>query len=319
MEDKNSIPAEARPLLVVIAGPTASGKTQVAVELAKQLQTEILSFDSRQCYRGMNIGTAKPTSEEQRGIAHYFIDSHPVAEPMDAALFADYGQVILDKLFKKYKVIVAVGGTGLYLKALTEGLDLIPEIPTEIRNKARDLYQNEGLAVLQQTLFALDPEFANIGEWQNPQRLMRSLEVIWYTGQPIHHFQKKQFSHRPFEVLLLGLDVPRSVLVERIDQRVDAMMAAGLQEEVKQLYAQRHLNALQTVGYQELFNHFDGKCSLTTSVEQIKIHTRQYAKRQVTWFKKQKDILWIAPDKATEMLSLIRLKAEGSGKEKQDS
>ena len=305
MENKKSSITGATPLLVVIVGPTASGKTKVAVELAKQLQTEILSFDSRQCYREMNIGTAKPTKEEQEGIPHYFIDSHTVKEHIDAALFADFGLSILVTLFKKHKVVLAVGGTGLYLKALVHGLDLIPEIPTEIRKKVRNLYQNEGLGGLQKTLLTLDSQSNSYGEWQNPHRLMRSLEVIWHSGYPIRHFHQKKFISRPFEVLMLGMDVPRTLLLQKIDQRTEAMMKTGLHHEAEELYPLRHINALQTVGYQELFNFFEKKYSLPAAVEQIKIHTRQYAKRQMTWFKKQKDIYWMTPDKLPEMLSLI--------------
>lgn len=302
MEDKKPISNRQKPILVAIAGPTASGKTGVAVKLAKALNTEILSFDSRQCYREMQTGTAKPTAAEQAGIPHHFIDSHSIDQRVDAALFAGYGLQVLEKLFEKYPVVVAVGGTGLYLKALTEGLDSIPDIPENIRDQARNLHKEEGLEGVQKQLSALDPAFADTGEWKNPQRLMRSLEVIWHTGYPIRHFQQQSKAERPFETLLFGLDVPRTILVERIDKRVDEMMKAGLMEEVKSLYPKRHLNALQTVGYQEIFDFLDQKCTLEAAGELIKIHTRQYAKRQVTWFKKQPGIHWVAPSAWQEIL-----------------
>ncbi len=304
MEDKKPISNSQKPLLLVVAGPTASGKTGVAVQLAQALKTEILSFDSRQCFREMHIGTASPSLSERAGIPHHFIDSHSIEQPLDAALFATYGLQVLEKLFAIYPVVVAVGGTGLYLKALTEGLDSIPEIPEEMREKVKTLYQKEGLAGIQNELQTLDPDFAHSGEWQNPQRLMRALEVIWHTGHPIRYYQQQQFAERPFDTLIFALDVPRPLLVNRIEKRVDAMMEAGLLEEVKSLIPKRHLNALQTVGYQEIFDFIDQKCTLAEAVDQIKIHTRQYAKRQVTWFKKQPGLRWLAPKDWQEILRL---------------
>lgn len=290
-----------KPLLVVVAGPTASGKTGVAIQLAKHFQTSILSADSRQCYQELNIGVAKPTPSELVKARHYFINTNSIHQPIDAAGYADFGLSVLDGLFKGKNIAIAVGGTGLYIKALCEGVDDIPAIPESVRLKVNALYQTVGIAGLQEKLKLVDPVYFADGEIKNPQRVMRAIEVCLHTGKSIRYFQQGSAKPRPFRVCYLGMDVPREKLHQNINTRVDEMMQAGLLKEVEQLIPFRTLNALQTVGYTELFDYFAGETSLHEAIERIKIHTRQYAKRQNTWFKKVPGMNWLAPEHLEEM------------------
>ena len=293
------------PLLVVVTGPTASGKTGVGIQLAQHFQTEILSADSRQCYRELNIGVAKPSPPELHAAKHYFIDSHSIHQPVDAAGFAEYGLAVLGKLFKEKNIAIVVGGTGLYIKALCEGVDDIPKVPETIREEVISLFNERGIEGLQGKLKAVDPIYFADGEIKNPQRVMRALEVRLHTGKSIRQFQQGSAKPRPFRVLYLGLEVPREKLHQQINTRVDEMMQRGLLKEAEQLMAHRHLNALQTVGYTELFDYFDGKTTLDEAIDLIKIHTRQYAKRQITWFKKVPGMNWVAPERVEEMTGRI--------------
>jgi tRNA dimethylallyltransferase len=278
--------------VIIIAGPTAVGKTAFAIQVAKQFNTEIISADSRQCYKELNIGVARPSPEELNEAKHHFIASHSIHEEVTAAMFEQYALQKAEELFRIHNTIVMVGGTGLYIKAFCEGLDTIPAVPKEIREKIIEEYEQKGLQWLQQEIQQKDPAFYKKGEIQNPQRIMRALEVVEATGQSILEFRKAEKANRSFAIKKTGLELPKEELHERIHKRVDQMMEAGLPEEVKTLIPFKHLNALQTVGYKELFDYLDNKISLETAVEQIKTNTRQYAKRQMTWFKKDKDISW---------------------------
>lgn len=279
--------------VILIVGPTAVGKTAVAVQLAKQFHTEIISADSRQCYREMNIGVARPSAAELAAVPHHFIASHSISDDVNAGVFEQYALAKANELFQQHPVIVMTGGTGLYINAFVEGIDVMPPIPQTIRENIIRTYQEKGLAWLQETIQQKDPAFWEIAEQQNPQRLMRALEFVEATGQSITTYRSGKKEERPFKVITIGLEMPRELLNERINSRVDAMMEAGQLEEAKRLFSSRHLNALQTVGYQELFDHFEGKTSLSKAVELIKQHTRQYAKRQMTWFKKNSSIHWV--------------------------
>lgn len=292
-----------RPLLVVVTGPTASGKTAAALALARHYGTSILSADSRQCFREMTIGVAKPTEEELAQVPHYFINSHSIYDHVDAATFEEFGTALLEKLFSSTNIVVAAGGTGLYIKALCEGMDAMPPIQPVVRQQIRQLYETGGLAEISAVLLKKDPLYAATGEMQNPQRVMRALEVVLQTGQSIRNFQQGKQNLRFFNTLYLGMELPKEVLQRRIHNRVDAMMQAGLLDEVCSLLPCRHLNALQTVGYKELFDYLDGKLTLQEAVEQIKTHTRQYAKRQMTWFRRIKDMHWFTP---TDLNGMIR-------------
>ncbi|MGJ7030520.1 tRNA (adenosine(37)-N6)-dimethylallyltransferase MiaA [Niabella hirudinis] len=301
-------------VLIVIAGPTAVGKTAIAIETAKALGTVILSADSRQCFKELSIGVARPSAAELATAPHYFIASHSIHDEMNAALYETYALQLLKELFQRYPVIVLTGGTGLYIKALLEGLDPIPAVPEMIRQKIAHEYQANGIGWLETELAEKDPLFAARGEMRNPQRMMRALEVATATGKSILGFQSKISAERPFDTIRIGLELPRPRLYERINQRVDAMMNAGLEAEVSNLLPLRHLNALQTVGYQELFRYFDNTLTREAAVALIQQHTRHYAKRQLTWFKKQPGFHWFDATAYPTILPFIKSRLEQPAK-----
>jgi len=271
---------------IIIAGPTASGKTARAIQLAKELKTEIISADSRQCFKELKIGVARPTEEQLSEIPHHFIANHSIHENITAKTFADEANFTLDKIFKKSDHAIICGGTGLYIKALIEGFDDIPEIPIEIRNKVIAIHQQGGTEYLRQELLKVDFEFQHSGDTNNPNRMMRALEIVMHTGKTIGSFQTKEKKKPSFNVSFEIIDISRELLYQRINKRVDTMIAEGLEEEVKSLLPYQEKNALQTVGYKEFFDYFNGIYSRSTAIEKIKQHTRNYAKRQITWFKK---------------------------------
>lgn len=282
--------------IILIAGPTAVGKTSVAIEVARHFSTEIISADSRQCYKELNIGVARPSPEELLEVPHYFIASHSIHQKVNAVSFENYALEKASKILGSRQVAVMVGGTGLYIKAFLEGLDEIPEVPRAVHEQVILQYEQNGLTWLQEQVKVLDPEFYQAGEIQNPQRLMRALEVLRTTGKSIISFRRGEKAQRDFRVLKFALELPKENLHGNINHRVDAMMEQGLLEEVRSLIPYQGLNALQTVGYKELFEHFNGELTREEAVDRIKINTRQYAKRQMTWFKKDKDYSWMLPD-----------------------
>ena len=296
-----------KPLLIVIAGPTASGKTDVAIEIAQHYQTEILSADSRQCYREMNIGVAKPSTEELSWVKHHFINSHSIFDEVNAGVYEQYALNILNTIFRKNNVAVLAGGTGLYIDALLNGIDEMPQIPDLIRKNIADRYQQFGLEWLQQQLKEKDATIFKTIDKQNTQRLMRALEVVEATGKSITEFRKNEKVARPFDTIKIALGWDRETLYQRINTRVDRMMQQGLPEEVETLLPYQHLNALQTVGYKELFDYYNNKCSLEFAIEEIKKNTRRYAKRQITWFKNKDDFMWITSISKEEMIAQISL------------
>jgi tRNA dimethylallyltransferase len=288
--------------IILIVGPTAVGKTRVAIDLAKVLNTEIISADSRQCYQEMNIGVARPSKEDLLSVKHHFIATHSVQEPLTAASFETEALNLVRELFKTKRAVVMVGGTGLYIKAFCEGLDQIPAIPDTVKVEIRQQYELHGLKWLQEQLAIKDPAFLAKAEAHNPHRLMRALEVLEATGHSILHYQQGTSQVRPFSIIKIGLDLPRQQLYRRIDERVLQMMDQGLEEEARSLLRWRHLSALQTVGYQEMFQYFDGSISRERAIELIQQHSRNYAKRQLTWFRRDPDIKWFSPDALSEML-----------------
>lgn len=299
--------SSAKKSVIVIVGPTAVGKTAVAIEVAKHYTTEIISADSRQCYKELNIGVARPSPEELQQVKHHFIASHPIAigsihEEVTAALFEQYALQKANELFRDHDTIVMTGGTGLYIKAFCEGMDSIPAVPKEVREQIIRDYEKQGLQWLQGQVQQKDPGFYKAGEIQNPQRMMRALEVIESTGQSILSFRKGEKAKRDFAITKIGLELPREELHQRIHTRVDQMMEMGLLEEVKGLVAYKHLNALQTVGYKELFDYLDNKLSVDEAIEQIKTNTRHYAKRQLTWFRRDKEIKWYLPSSIKQII-----------------
>src|SRR5688572_8402954 len=278
--------------VIIITGPTAVGKTAVAIQLAEHFKTEIISADSRQCYKELKIGVARPSEDELRRVKHHFIASHSITEEVTAAGFTEFALAKTNELFREHDVVIMTGGTGLYLKAFSEGLDEIPAVKDGIREKISEGYKVGGLAWLQDEIKAKDPSYYRSGEILNPHRLMRALEVIESTGQSILSFQKGKKTERDFKIIQIGLELPKDQLHDNINARVDRMMKLGLLDEVRTLLPYKQLNALQTVGYAELFDHLEGKTGLPEAVELIKQHTRQYAKRQLTWFCKNKEIKW---------------------------
>ena len=290
---------------IIIAGPTAVGKTAVAIEIARHFNTEIISADSRQCFKEMTIGVAKPSKDELQQVHHYFINSHSIHDEVNAAVFEQYALQAADKIFQQHDIAVVTGGTGLYIKAFCEGLDDMPPVSIDVRQSITAQYEQQGLAWLQQQVQQADPLFYATGEIQNPQRLIRALEVKQATGVSIRTFQQGKKATRSFNIIKLGLELPKPELHARINARVDTMMEQGLVKEVEGLIPCRSMNALQTVGYSELFDYLDGNASLQHAIDRIKTNTRHYAKRQMTWFKKDAGIQWFAPDTVNEMIKLI--------------
>ncbi|KAA5537368.1 tRNA (adenosine(37)-N6)-dimethylallyltransferase MiaA [Taibaiella lutea] len=291
--------------LIVIAGPTAVGKTAAAIHVAKHFGTEIISADSRQCYCEMSIGTAKPDAAELAAVHHYFINSHSITEELNAG---DYEQLALgycDAVFSKSDYAVVCGGTGLYIKALCEGIDEMPKTDRAIEKALQDGYDENGMEWLQNIVAKEDPEFYAAAEQQNPARLIRGIAFRRSTGISIVHFRSGNQKERYFDIIKIGLDLPREILYDRINRRVDIMMAQGLWEEAVALYPQRALKNLQTVGYTEIFECFDGVITQEKSIELIKQHSRNYAKRQLTWFRKDKDFKWFEPTDLKGILSAV--------------
>lgn len=279
--------------VIIIVGPTASGKTALSLQLAAHYNTDIISADSRQCFKELNIGVAKPSEEELKSIKHYFINSHSIHDTVNAQVFEKYALKSAEEIFRKNDVAIMVGGTGMYIKAFCEGLDIIPEVDDNIRNEIILNYKKNGIAWLQNEIKKIDPDFWNQAEQKNPQRLMRALEVKKSTGISIMQFRKKKKVIREFGTIKVGIDLPKTQLHEHIDNRVEKMINDGLIEEVKSLIPFKKLNALQTVGYKEVFDFLYNKHDLKTMVNKIKLHTRQYAKRQLTWFRKDQEIQWM--------------------------
>jgi tRNA dimethylallyltransferase len=280
---------------IIIAGPTAVGKTNFAIQLAKYYGTEIISADSRQCFKELHIGVAKPSPEELQSVPHHFIGSHSIHEEMNAGIFEQYALEKVQAVFAKHDIVVMVGGTGLYIKAFCEGIDEMPVVEPAIREQIITSFKTNGFDWLQQQVKTIDPVYYQSGEIKNPQRLMRALEIKLTSGKSITEFQTQQKKPRDFKMVSIGLELPREVLYAQINTRVDVMMQMGLLQEAEALLPLKTLNALQTVGYKELFSYLEGHISLPEAVEQIKINTRHYAKRQMTWFKKHPQWHWIHP------------------------
>lgn len=277
-------------------GPTAVGKTDLCLNLAKKFKTEIVSCDSRQFYREMNLGTAKPSSDELKQVPHHFINSLSIEEEYDVRKFEKDALVLLDSLFQKHQVVIMTGGSGLFADAIVNGLDEMPEVDPSIRARIIEEYKEKGLGFLQEEIAKNDPEYFGKVDQKNPQRLMRALEIWRGTAQKFSSFRLKSKKERPFEVIKIGLERDREELYSRIDLRMDQMIAAGLFDEADALFGKRNLNALQTVGYSEIFGFLEGKYDREEAVRLLKRNSRRYAKRQMTWFKKDESIQWFYPE-----------------------
>lgn len=284
------------PKLIVIAGPTAVGKTDLCLKLAKELDTEIISADSRQFFRELSIGTAKPSAQELVEVPHHFIDSHSIAEAYSAGDFERDALEVLNKLFQRKKCIILTGGSGLYIKALCEGLDDLPRPTPGLRDELMRQLREDGLEFLQNDALRADPVFSATPEFNNPQRVVRALEVYYTSGRPISSFQNAHKAERPFQIISIALERERGELYQRIESRVDQMLANGLVEEAQSVMAYRDHHALKTVGYKEVFGFLDGEYNESEMIRLLKQNTRRYAKRQLTWFRHQGDYRWFQAD-----------------------
>ena len=282
--------------LIAIMGPTASGKTSLAIKLAKEFNTEIISVDSRQFYREMMKGTAKPTIGQLSEAKHHFIDNLSIHDEYSAGHFSREANALLEELFKTHDTVIAVGGSTLYYKAFLEGIDEFPGITPEARSKVKEIENNSGFAGLQQALKAADPEYFGKVDIENPRRIVRALEVCFSGDKPYSWYLNHKKTNHDFEIIKIGLDIPRDILYKNIEDRCDELIANGLLEEVKQLLPFRHLKPLHTVGYTEFFEYLDGKFDRETAITLFKQHTRNYAKRQMTWLRKEDGLKWISPD-----------------------
>ncbi|HSZ71498.1 MAG TPA: tRNA (adenosine(37)-N6)-dimethylallyltransferase MiaA [Cytophagaceae bacterium] len=296
--------------LIVISGPTAVGKTALAIGLAKALKTVVASADSRQIFKEMVIGTAKPTTEEMQGVKHYFIDHVSIHDQpvYDAAQYEKEAITLLEELFQTNDVVIMAGGSGLYVNAVLNGLDDIPEVPDKIRRQLTNELQEQGLPVLLEELKEKDPLYYEKVHKENPRRVQRALEVIRHTGKPFSDFHSGHAKQRFFRVIHIGLERDREELYERINRRMDLMLQQGLEEEAKTLYPFRELNALQTVGYKEVFDFMEGRYNREEMIEKLKQHSRQYAKRQMTWLKKDDSIKWFHPSEQNELMEYVKVR-----------
>lgn len=291
--------------LIIIAGPTAVGKTDLCVKLAKLLDTEVVSADSRQFYRELAIGTAKPTVEEMDGVKHHFIDSHSIQDYYSVGDFERDCLAVLAKIFQKKDLAILTGGSGMFIKMITDGIDEMPEADLELRQNLAQRHENEGLQILANELKQLDPIYYQQVDIQNTQRVLRALEVCMATGQPFSSFRKNQKVERPFKVIKIGLERPREELYERIEKRMDLMLANGLETEAKSVMDFREHYALKTVGYREIFEFVDGEYTREEMVRLLKRNSRRYAKRQMTWFKNQDEFYWFDAKNEKEIITFV--------------
>ena len=291
--------------LIVLAGPTAVGKTKVAIKIAQHYQTEIISADSRQFYKEMSIGTAKPTKVELTHAPHHFINSLSINDPYSVGDFEKNAQEKLSQLFGNHDVVVMAGGSGLFIKAVCEGLDIFPDVPDEIRKEINDLFKNEGIDALKEELKNSDPQYLKKVDQNNPMRLIRAIEVCRASGKPFSSFQNGKKAARFYQPIYINLLMEREILYDRINRRVDQMIALGLENEAKELFPLRHLASLQTVGYQELFDYFDNKITKQKAIDLIKRNSRRYAKRQMTWLRKDEHWKTFHPHQIQEIIEYL--------------
>jgi tRNA dimethylallyltransferase len=295
--------------LIIIVGPTAIGKTALAIKLAEYFKTEIISADSRQFYKEISIGTAKPSKEELAIVKHHLVDSHSILNPLNAGTFEKESIRIMNELFVNHNHVIMVGGSGLFINAVCYGFDPLPVASEEVREKLNKQFEENGITFLQDKLKTLDPEYFDQVDINNPQRIIRALEVYESTGKTFSSLRTNNKKQRPFNIIKIGLNSDREELYQRINLRVDEMVKNGLFEEVESLKTYQHLNALNSVGYSEIFDFLEGKYTKEEAIEKIKQNTRRFAKRQITWFNKSDDIKWFSPDQLELILQFLNPKS----------
>ena len=292
--------------LIIIEGPTASGKTGIAIEIAKRFGAEIISADSRQFYREIPIGTAAPTQAEQNKVVHHFVGTLSVVDDYNVYKFEHDVLNLLNNKLVDVPVVIMTGGSGLYIDAVCKGIDILPDIDESIRVSVNELFEKKGLAAIQEKLLQLDPVYYKQVDLNNPKRLLRAIEVCLQTETPYSQLRKNNPQPRSFDIIKIGISIPRDILVERINNRVDEMMENGWIEEAKSVYLHKQCNSLNTVGYKELFAFFENKLTLEQAVEKIKTNTRRYAKRQMTWFRKDKEIQWFDYEDVEDIIEFVK-------------
>ncbi len=292
--------------LVVLLGPTGIGKTSLSIEIAQELNTEIISCDSRQMYRELRIGTAVPEPFQLLQVKHHFIGNLSIHDYYNASEFEVQALQQLEQLFEHHQYAIMTGGSGLYIDALVKGIDELPAIDSTVRHDLKTRLQTDGLETLQQELFKIDPDYYQTADLKNPKRILKALEVFYITGKPYSSFRTNESKQRPFKIIQIGLAMDRQELYNRIDQRVDQMVEAGLVEEARPFFPYNHLNSLNTVGYKELFGYFNHEYNLEEAIRLIKRNSRHYAKRQITYWNRNKDIEWFHPSEKLKMLDYIK-------------
>jgi tRNA dimethylallyltransferase len=293
------------PTLIVVLGPTGVGKSAISIHLAQYYSTDIISADSRQLFRELAIGTAVPPDEDLQSVPHHFIQTRSIHDYYNVSEYETEAIALINQLFLTKNPLILTGGSMLYIDTICKGIDDIPTVTPEIRNEVIEWYRQNGLEALQQRLLKLDPEYYQIADLNNAKRLLHAVEVCQMTGKTFTSFRKNTIRTRPFQIIKIGINQQREILYDRINKRVDLMMQAGLLDEAKHVYPYRDLNSLNTVGYKELFAHFDGLCTLEEAVDLIKRNSRKYARKQLTWFRKDTEIKWFEPDQQQEIIAYI--------------
>ncbi len=292
--------------LVVVTGPTGIGKTKTGIEIARHFKTEIISADSRQIFKELHIGTAVPSNTELERVPHHFIQTHSITENYNASRFETDALILIEKLFLKYDIVLMVGGSMLYIDAVCKGIDIMPDVNPKIRAELKNRYQKEGLESLRLQLKKLDPDYYQQVDLKNPARIIHALEICIMTGKPFSSFRSNLQKTRPFNIIKIGLDCDRAELHEKINRRVDKMIEAELEAEAKNMYALKHLNSLNTVGYREFFDYFDGLFPREKAIELIKRNTRRYARKQLTWFRNDPEMNWFKPEETAQIITFIK-------------